>query len=462
VNTEGIRYEDKWTSHTGWEGTDRDEYVWGNTAIAAHYRDRLPGGAFLDVTVGRSRFGNNQLRVEEAILPDSDSPRHDADTIVHGSGHMAEDRADLRVTWHLSRGTVTAGGQAIRFTGDHDYEHADLEDILPPLVLHDRQWRIGAFAKLDAPLGPVWSTRAGFRLDHFAGVANAFAPFAELSYSGAWWEARISAARSYQSLVSLRNEESVRASFLAYDLMVPVERGPVPQNTEISAGWVGTRGAWRLRLDAYARRMDNLRLPPVPEDPLDALPLGDPSLNMPGSGTAAGIEASWSWAGGPLSTVGSYRWSRTTRNVEDLTYVPRFHREHELEYGAALERGRSMWSARFSLRSGQPTTPVAVVPLGPHDALPRNDNSWVVLQAEHNSGRLPRYLRLGLGGRRVRRGPSAGGRSLTPFVSVTNLFSAPNVVAADVIVDLSDGIEVEAQYVPQMPMLAFFGVEFRF
>ena len=35
----------------------------------------------------------------------------------------------------------------------------------------------------------------------------------------------------------------------------------------------------------------------------------------------------------------------------------------------------------------------------------------------------------------------------------------------DVQVDVGDGgreIEVEAHYLPQMPMLAFFGVEFRF
>jgi len=314
-------------------------------------------------------------------------------------------------------------------------------------------------------------------LDRFAAVANTFSPFAEVRYAGAWWEARVSAGRSYQSLSSLRNEESVRASFLAYDLMVPVGRGPVPRNTEITAGWEGSRGAWRLRLDGYARRMDNLRLPPVPKEPLEALPLVDPSFNLPGSGIAAGVEASWSWAGGPLSTLGSYRWSRVVRTVNEATYVPRFHREHELEYGAALETGRSIWSARFSLRSGQPTTPVlGVIIVGDHGSGESDDIRWVVLTGDHNSGRLPHYLRLDLGWRRRQQGSSAGKRIVTPFVSVTNLFSAPNVVAHDVIIgeenrpdfvpyvgqDVAGGIRVEAQYVPQMPMLAFFGLEFRF
>ncbi len=458
VSTEGIAYERK-VDYDPFAGmvSSRERYDWGNAAVAAHYRDRL-AGALLDVTIGHSRFGNDQLYVENLHLGL-------VDTAVFGTGHMTEDRVDLGATWHLSLGRLTAGAQAIRFAGDHDYLRTDFEEILPPLVLRDRQWRYGAFANLDAPLGRTWRTRAGLRLDRFDGVANTLAPFAEVSYAGEWWEARISAARSYQSLASLRIEEAVSASFLAYDLVVPVKRGPVPHNTEITAGWVGSRGDWRLRLDGYARKMDNLRLPAVPVDPLDALPLGDPSFHFLGSGTVAGVEASWSWADGPLSTLGSYRWGRSWRTVREETYVPRFHREHELELGAALERQRSTWSARFSLRSGQPTTPaLGVIPLGSH-AGGSDETRWVVLLGDHNTGRLPHYLRLDLGWRRKHERSSAGKRIVTPFVSVTNLFSAPNVVAEDFIVDVDDegrAVQVESHYVPQMPMLAFFGVEFRF
>ena len=78
---------------------------------------------------------------------------------------------------------------------------------------------------------------------------------------------------------------------------------------------------------------------------------------------------------------------------------------------------------------------------------------------------MPHYLRLDLGWRRRHERSSARKRIVTPFVSVTNLFSAPNVVAEDFIVDVDDegrAVQVESHYVPQMPMLAFFGVEFRF
>ncbi|MDE2793253.1 MAG: TonB-dependent receptor [Gemmatimonadota bacterium] len=452
LNSEGVSYVDS-------AATDRIRFDWGNTAVAAHYRDHVGGRTFLDLTLGHSRFANDLLAL-------SGLDRPVVDTSAFGGGHMSETRADIRATWHLSRGTLTAGGQAIHVAGVHDYSHSELEDVLLPLKLAARQWRLGAFASLGATIRDPWRTRVGVRLDRFAGVAHAFSPFAELSYEGRWWAARISGARSHQSLVSLRNEESIAASLLAYDLMVPVQNGPVPRNTEVSVGWEGWRGSWRLRMDAYARRMDNLRLPGLAEDPLNEPVLGDPSLRLTGSGTVSGVEASWSWAGGPLSTVGSYRWSRATRTLDTVTYVPRFHREHELELGAALESGRSTWTARLSLRSGQPTTPIlAAVPVGIHDSRGSGDTQWVVLYGEYNAGRLPHYLRLDLGWRRRSPVPRAGERFVTPFVSVTNLFSAPNVLAAETRIDLADdgpGVSIERTYLPQMPMLAFFGLEFRF
>lgn len=455
VNSEGIHYDDS-------TGDSRVLFDWGNAAVAAHYRDRLGTRALLDATVGHSRFVNDFLGLENLNWPP-------VDTLIAGGGHMTEDRADVRITWHTSSGTVAAGGQAIRFEGDHDFGWSEIPEILAPLTLRASQWRIGAFVSVARPLGGDWSTRAGVRADHFPGLAGTLSPFAELSYDGSWWSARISAARSHQAIASLRNEESIGASFLAYDLMAPVERGPVPRNTEISAGWEGTRGASRLRLDAYARRMEHLRLPPVAGDPLKETTLGDPSLRMLGTGTVRGVEASWSWARGPVSAVGAYRWSRATRTVGDLTFVPRFHRAHELELGTAIETGSSTWSAQFSLRSGQPVTPLlAVIPAGRHVSREGDDarGRGVVLGGDYNAGRLPRYLRLDLGWRRRGDAARSGERFFAPFLSVANLFSAPNVLVGNVRINTRDtrrgAVRVEREYLPQMPMLVFFGLEFGF
>ncbi|MCE2397864.1 MAG: hypothetical protein J4F34_02295 [Gemmatimonadetes bacterium] len=107
-----------------------------------------------------------------------------------------------------------------------------------------------------------------------------------------------------------------------------------------------------------------------------------------------------------------------------------------------------------------------MVPVGHH--VPGDDpygTRWVSLEGAYNTGRLPRYLRLDLGWRRGGEGVRAGGRLFAPFVSVTNLFSAPNVLAGEVRVKIDtydEPVTVEREYIPQMPMLAFFGVEFRF
>ncbi|MDE2973546.1 MAG: TonB-dependent receptor [Gemmatimonadota bacterium] len=142
VNSEGMEYD------SDWHGTT--DFGWGSSTVAAHYRDRLAGGAVLDVTIGHSRFGNDLFEFN----PDWRDPVV-GDTSVSGGGHMREDRVDVRAAWHLSRGTLAAGAQAIRLEGDHHYSRSDAGDfaslfIPVPLALRSRQWRIGAFANVDA------------------------------------------------------------------------------------------------------------------------------------------------------------------------------------------------------------------------------------------------------------------------------------------------------------------------
>ena len=213
---------------------------------------------------------------------------------------------------------------------------------------------------MEVPLRRGFSTRAGLRVDRFQGLATTAAPFAEVGYAASWWDARVSVARSYQALASVRNEEALDASFIGYDLLVPVSEAPVPRNTEFSIGWQGSRGGLRVRLDAYTRRLDHLRLPDLGSDPTRGTVLGDPSLWELASGTAHGIEMSWSWMWDRRITVlGNYRWAEVSRTVESRTYTPRFHRDHEFELASSYRYGASSWSVRISVRSGQPVTPPA-------------------------------------------------------------------------------------------------------
>lgn len=464
LNSESLQVQD--TAPTNTLGL-----AWGNAAVSIHYRDRLGDNGILDANVGHSRFRSDLLalgggRVAYVDYNGEHIPyKPPTDTMLFGDGIMSETRADLRVTWHAGRATITTGAQAIRFLGDHDYDVTDAFDsdegfFFSPLRLKELSWRLAAYSSVELPLSRGFSTRAGLRVDRFAKLATTLAPFAELSYASSWWDARVSVARSHQALASVRDEESIGASFLAYDLLVPVSEAPVPRNTEYSLGWEGSRGGVRMRLDAYTRRLDRLRLPTLRATPGNASTLGDPSLWEVAKGSAKGIEASLSWmSDAGLSVLGSYRWGKVTRTVGSRTYTPRFHRDHELELGTSYRHGMSSWSVRVSLRSGQPETPVLAI--APVDVYGGGYGDNVVLGGEYNSGRLPYYARIDIGWRRESRVSWFGGGSIVPYVSVANLFSLPNVVGWYVEQDYYSN-EVKKVYVPQLPMIPFFGVEFRF
>ena len=428
---------------------------WGNSALSVHYRDRLGDNGIVDANLGHSRFTSDLFALGGGSAVYSNDVRVEytppTDTLLFGDGIMSETRADLRVTWRTGRATITSGAQATGFLGDHEYDHTDEFDsdegfFFSPVDLRESSWRLAAFSSVEVPLQRGFSTRAGLRVDHFRRLATTLAPFAELSYAGSWWDARISASRSHQALASVRDEEALGASFLAYDLLVPVSKAPVPRNTEFTIGWEGSRAGVRVRVDAYARTLDNLRLPALGARPATGAALGDPSLWVVSSGSAKGVETSWSWiSDGGLSVLGSYRWARVSRTVGSRTYKPRFHRNHEFELGTSYGRGASSWSARVSLRSGQPTTPVlAVVPVEIHGT---GRTELVPLGGEYNSATLPRYARIDVGWRRESRVSWFGGGSIVPYVSVANLFSLPNVVGGFVERRFSTG-DIRRVYVP--------------
>ena len=451
---------------------------WGNAAFSAHYRDGFGANGIIDASLGHSRFtsdlfalGSGGGRKAGDSIVDHTAP---ADTLLFGGGSMGETRAEVRATWYAGRVTLTAGTQAIRFATDQDHDvdddWDDLENFFSPVTVRARGWRLAAFSQVGMPLARGFSTRAGVRVDRFPGLATTLAPFAEVGYASSWWTARLSASRSHQALASVRNEEALAASFLAYDLLVPVDEAPVPRNTEFSIGWETSREGLRVRVDAYARRLDHLRLPDpgLEGSPIEGRVLGDPSKWEVASGAARGIEASWSWMWDRrVSLLGSYRWASVSRTVGSRTYTPRFHRKHELELGSSYSRGGSSWSARVSLRSGQPVTQVfAIVPVtlpwpDPNSVIPDDRDEFVTLGGEYNSAMLPHYARIDVGWRRESEVSWFGGGSVVPYASVVNLFSLPNVVGWRA--ERKDfGHGFRRVYTRQLPMVPFFGVEFRF
>ena len=467
----------------GWRGAvEETSLTLGSGVFSAHYRDRLGAGAIIDANLGHSRFTSNLLsKTSDLLSPKKNGPLG----WLFGDGSMGETRADLRVTWHTGSATILAGTQATRFQGHHAYSLEDvflsdvlhgITSVLPQLALRDDRWRLAAYSSVKVPLRSGFSTRGGLRVDRFQGLATTFSPFAELSYAGSWWNARISGSRSYQALASLRNEETLLASVLAYDLLLPVGEAPVPRNTEFSIGWEGTQGKLRVRLDAYTRTLDNLRLPDPGANPGTGTVLADPSLWELATGTARGIETTWRWMRDRgLSVLGSYRWASVSRTVGSRTYTPRFHRDHEFELGSSYKRGASSWSAQVSLGSGQPHTPWLVIVPGPDARDPEGRVlGAVLLGGQYNSARLPYYARIDVGWRRESEVSWFGGGSVVPYVTVANLLNRRNVVGwrpsdvgsyLDVVTPDTHGVfgvGMHKAYRRQLPMIPFVGVEFRF
>ncbi len=450
----------------------------GSAAFSGHYRDRLWAGAILDANLGRSRFASD-LHMQDWWMG----------YWLVGGGSMSETSADVRLTWHTGTAAIMASAQAIRFEVDHisspvaswAFEHHDgywrgdpvgrgITDFLPELALRDDRWRLGAYSSVSAPLGSGFATRGGMRVDRFQRLATTFAPFAELSYAASWWSARVSGARSYQELASLRNEEVVLASMVAYDLLLPVGEAPVPRSTELSLGWDASLGELRVRLDAYTRLLDHIRLPAPEPHPGAGTVLVDPSLWRQATGTARGIEATWSWIDDRgLSLLGSYRWARASRTVGARTYTPRLHRDHELEVGASFRRGAHTWSARAVLGSGQPHTPLLVRIPG-HNVRENSMEEWesvydpraVLLGGRYNSARLPHLARVDMGWRREIGVSWLGGGSLVPYVTVANLLNRRNVVGSRGSRKNWPPAPVARSYQRQLPLTPFIGVEFRF
>ncbi len=438
--------------------------TWGNMALAGHYRDRLGSATLVDLSAGHSRFSGDYIVFRNKTV-DSDTS-----SVVHGM--MGEYRVEVRLRRQSGGMTLDGGVQATRFEADHvalgsEWDGSDPHDLFEAFDLSPSVTRIAAFGSAKAGLGRGVAAGGGMRADHYFGVEAAVSPFVEISYQGPGGKAWLAASRMHQALSSIRNEEPVSSSYLAYDLLAPVEKGPLLRNSEVAVGWEGGAHGLRLRLEAFARRMDNLRLPVLGANPIESLMLVEPSRRELGSGTARGLESTWSWASasGVANVVGSYRWAKVTRTMGSHTYTPRFHRDHEGELSASLQRGGSIWSVRFSARSGQPTTPI--VAFLPFVAYMSSDarvgglyDDVLNFAGEYNSATLPPYVRIDIGWRGSTDVEWFGGGTLTPFASIANLFSLPNVVG--VAPEQRPDGATERVYAPQLPMVPFLGLEFRF
>lgn len=427
---------------------------WSNAAFGLHFRSGLGVHGLFDTTVGQSGFSSRFL------VQDRDVVQLDA------TGEMHQSRLDARASWQDAPVAAALGVEADRFGNDYDMTVVDREllDIVPNLQTARSRTRLAAYSQFGLALGADLEIGAGLRVDHFARLGSAASPSLNLALRSGGWSFGVDAAQSYQALYSLRNEESVYASFIAYDLLSPVDTRPLVRSREIALTAEGSLRSVDLRIAAYARSMAGLRLLALGPAPIEGPVLVASDSQQVGRGAGRGFELSAQWRRQNLDALASYRWTFNSRTVNNETYTPRFQRDHELDAAISFDLGKSSFSARLSARSGQPYTPlIALVPVIPPVA-PNGDNAGVrgvvALGGGYNTARLPGYVRLDLGWQAEKRTSIFGFRgTAVPYAALLNTLNSHNVLAVDV--DEAAG-RPALRYLPQLPILPFFGVEFRF
>ncbi len=247
-----------------------------------------------------------------------------------------------------------------------------------------------------------------------------------------------SVADNAQFIRSLRNEESLFASYLSYNLLdmlpdsLPESR---LRHAEVGVGaevrGVAVNGAVYLRRSKYL-------LPRLGADPLDG-----PAIALPGDLVSA-TERAWGVELSAFGTTASgtsgalaYSYRRSKPSVDGDAYRPRTDRPHTMDGTLSLGALGGRASMRASIASGRPRTAwLGVLPrIGVDDQgrlAPDRRPSETLVLGEYNADRLPASIRLDLG---YERSWSVGwmGRSgeASLSLSVVNALNRSNPLSAE-------------------------------
>lgn len=390
--------------------------------------------------------------------------------LVGARTRMRDVMAGADLAWHARDHQVRGGLQWDVYRFYHDILEEDDEGgpFIDPFRRTDTPRTLAAYLEDEWQASPLLRVRGGVRVLAAGergteilprlGAQYVLTPSLTLSLGG---------GRSAQVMHSLRSEESLGASLMAYDLMaaVPRETG-LSTATDLVGGAEWVRGTTSVRVDAFAKRLSNVPMPPLPGDITEAPVLVNEGYVAAG-GDARGVEVLARHTRGQALYSLAYSLNDVKMEVGGVRYTPRFERRHTMDAVASLPWGRrGEVSTRLALATGQPYTPAVGfgMPLR-YDpatgAFVQYGNGGSVLLGEHNSDRLPGYFRLDVGFRRSYE-PRIFGRptKITPFLQILNVLNTPNVLAGVPQVYGDAGPEVE--YAPQLPILPTIGFEWKF
>lgn len=451
--------------------SDRDHFGWGSRVFSLGHRQTLGGSLLLETKAGFSSFRGEAEFFDVFTAPDLEEPR--TVRTVHGRTYMRDVVGQADLTWYARSHRLDAGARVDDYVLDYDVERSDdvLEEVLPAFRSRRSLTTLAAYAE------DVWTpvdrieARVGGRI-LTGGGDMAWMPRLGLSVGVTpSLSVRLAGGGYAQALQSLRNEESHLASFLAYDLLIPVDSLGFARSWDVAVGLDWRDDRTRLQATVYQKEMRDLPLPALPSDPATA-PVIVTDGFLRGTGRTRGLELSArrEWGEGGAVQL-SYALTSSRRALGEFTWTPRQHRRHFLDLLATRGwGGRGTLSARLVAATGQPTTPV-VGRFGDLEYRPVEDRlvetfGGGFLLGRHNSERLPGYWRVDVAARREYEKRWFGREvTLTPYLQITNLFNTRNVLAArpqDRFFRPTGEVGSELDYLPMIPILPTFGVEWRF
>lgn len=453
------------------EPDSRTSFSWGTRAGSVSYRQPFGGAFLVDLMLAGTSFDGDFLAAE--VIQDAA-----LDTSFVGRIIMRDLVADASLTWYAGAHRLKVGVQLDDYRFNYHFRIGDV-------VVTDGGFtddvgglfsRLGEVAGITTVAGYVeeawtisdaFAVRAGVRALHARDLGTEVMPRV-----GARWTLRpglaltAAAGRYAQAIHSLRDEESILASIVPYELLLPAQKETGMLVAEdVVAGVEISRPDSRARFETYIKRYPSLPTPPLAQNPAEA-PIFATEF-LPGTGRAAGFEAFVQHRVGRHLLMGSYALSWAERSAGGETYSPRYNRRHLLDLTGAREWGDAgLLTARFALGSGQAYTPALgrldtyvwdpatgqMVPAGP-----------VVVLGAPNSKRLPPYLRLDVGARgEVQRRWFGRDVTLVPYLQVLNVLGTKNVTAGQPRFAFEGQGQGELEYLPAIPFLPTFGMEWKF
>lgn len=470
INEEGLDVPNHMRTHHD----EKVDFTWGSRVAALRYWQPLGATLIGELRAAVSTFhGSFDARWEDDVsYTDADGSlvtREEERVEAYTGVRDLLAAADL--TWYRGPHRVRSGVQLDAYL--FDYNMIQLGELssrqFPPFQRTDRPTTLAAYLEDAWSVSERFDMRAGMRVLHAGERGTELLPRFGARYALSRSLAlSVGAGRSAQVMHSMKNDESLFGSVIAYDLLTAVPREAGFSTAEDVVGGIEwASGTTSVRLDAYAKRMSGLPLPPLTRDLLDAPAIVATGLRI-GTGTGRGIELLAQHTRGRAFYSLAYALSEAQRTAEGASFAPRFERRHTLDALSTLPLGRSgQLGTRLTLGTGQPYTPV--IGIGErydYDPVTKTfgrgglGGPYIVL-GEHNSGRLPGYLRMDVAARRsYQRRWFGRATTLTPYLQVVNVLNTKNVMAAFPELYGSQGPQL--QYAPQLPLFPTLGFEWKF